>query len=244
MKALIIDDERLARKELRSLLNRFHEIEIIDECSNAEEAKVAIELHRPDLIFLDIQMPGKNGFELLNDLERAPKVIFVTAYDEYAIKAFEVNALDYLLKPVNPDRLEEAINKLMRQKQELFPVQEEMIDGSRNKLFEDDQIFLKDGEKCWFVTLKDVRMFESEGNYVRVYFNEFRPLILKSLNALEDKLDPKIFFRANRKFIINLKWVNGIENWFNGGLQAQLKNGEKIEISRRQAARFKEVMSL
>ncbi len=244
MKALIIDDERLARKELRSLLNRFHEIEIIDECSNAEEAKVAIELHRPDLIFLDIQMPGKNGFELLNDLERAPKVIFVTAYDEYAIKAFEVNALDYLLKPVNPDRLEEAINKLMRQKQELFPVQEEMIDGLRNKLFEDDQIFLKDGEKCWFVTLKDVRMFESEGNYVRVYFNEFRPLILKSLNALEDKLDPKIFFRANRKFIINLKWVNGIENWFNGGLQAQLKNGEKIEISRRQAARFKEVMSL
>ena len=244
MKALIIDDERLARKELRSLLNRFHEIEIIDECSNAEEAKAAIELHRPDLIFLDIQMPGKNGFELLNDLERAPKVIFVTAYDEYAIKAFEVNALDYLLKPVNPDRLEEAINKLMRQKQELVPVQEEMIDGSRNKLFEDDQIFLKDGEKCWFVTLKDVRMFESEGNYVRVYFNEFRPLILKSLNALEDKLDPKIFFRANRKFIINLKWVNGIENWFNGGLQAQLKNGEKIEISRRQAARFKEVMSL
>lgn len=244
MKALIIDDERLARKELRSLLNRFHEIEIIDECSNAEEAKVAIELHRPDLIFLDIQMPGKNGFELLNDLDRAPKVIFVTAYDEYAIKAFEVNALDYLLKPVNPDRLEEAINKLMRQKQELLPVQEEMIDGLRNKLFEDDQIFLKDGEKCWFVTLKDVRMFESEGNYVRVYFNEFRPLILKSLNALEDKLDPKIFFRANRKFIINLKWVIGIENWFNGGLQAQLKNGEKIEISRRQAARFKDVMSL
>lgn len=244
MKALIIDDERLARKELRSLLNRFHEIEIVDECSNAEEAKVAIDLHRPDLIFLDIQMPGKNGFELLNDLDRAPKVIFVTAYDEYAIKAFEVNALDYLLKPVNPDRLEEAINKLMRQKQEPVPVQEEMIDGLRNKLFEDDQIFLKDGEKCWFVTLKDVRMFESEGNYVRVYFNEYRPLILKSLNALEDKLDPKIFFRANRKFIINLKWVTGIENWFNGGLQAQLKNGEKIEISRRQAARFKDVMSL
>jgi two-component system LytT family response regulator len=244
MKALIIDDERLARKELRSLLNRFHEIEVIDECSNSEEAKVAIELHRPDLIFLDIQMPGKNGFELLNDLDRAPKVIFVTAYDEYAIKAFEVNALDYLLKPVNPDRLEEAINKLMRQKHEPAPVQEEMIDGLRNKLFEDDQIFLKDGEKCWFVTLKDVRMFESEGNYVRVYFNEYRPLILKSLNALEDKLDPKIFFRANRKFIINLKWVTGIENWFNGGLQAQLKNGEKIEISRRQAARFKDVMSL
>lgn len=244
MKALIIDDERLARKELRNLLNRFHEIEIIDECSNAEEAKAAIETHHPDLIFLDIQMPGKNGFELLNELERVPKVIFVTAYDEYAIKAFEVNALDYLLKPVNPDRLEEAVNKVLRQKSEPVLHQEEPIEGMRNKLYEDDQIFLKDGEKCWFVTLKDVRMFESEGNYVRVYFNENRPLILKSLNALEEKLDSKVFFRANRKFIINLKWVTGIENWFNGGLQAQLKNGEKIEISRRQAARFKDVMSL
>lgn len=244
MKALIIDDERLARKELRSLLNRYHEIEVIEECSNADEAKIAIDLHHPDLIFLDIQMPGKNGFELLNDLDRAPKVIFVTAYDEYAIKAFEVNALDYLLKPVNPDRLEEAINKLLKQKTEPVYHHEETVDGLRNKLFEDDQIFLKDGEKCWFVSLKDVRMFESEGNYVRVYFNEYRPLILKSLNALEEKLDSKVFFRANRKFIINLKWVTGIENWFNGGLQAQLKNGEKIEISRRQAARFKDVMSL
>lgn len=245
MKALIIDDERLARKELRSLLNRYHEIEVIDECSNADEAKAAIDLHHPDLIFLDIQMPGKNGFELLNDLDRAPKVIFVTAYDEYAIKAFEVNALDYLLKPVNPDRLEEAVNKLLKQKAEpVYHHEESAVDGFRNKLFEDDQIFLKDGEKCWFVSLKDVRMFESEGNYVRVYFNEYRPLILKSLNALEEKLDSKVFFRANRKFIINLKWVTGIENWFNGGLQAQLKNGEKIEISRRQAARFKDVMSL
>lgn len=244
MKALIIDDERLARKELRGLLNRFHEIEVLEECSNAEEAKTAIAHHQPDLIFLDIQMPGKNGFELLNELERTPKVIFVTAYDEYAIKAFEVNALDYLLKPVNPDRLEEAINKVLKQKSEPEVYTEDTSVISRGKLHEDDQIFIKDGEKCWFVTLKDVRMFESEGNYVRVYFNEYRPLILKSLNALEEKLDSKVFFRANRKFIINLKWVTGIENWFNGGLQAQLRNGEKIEISRRQAARFKDVMSL
>lgn len=244
MKALIIDDERLARRELKSLLNKFHEIEIIDECSNAEEAITAIENHHPDLIFLDIQMPGKNGFELLNELDRVPKVIFVTAYDDYAIKAFEVNALDYLLKPVNPDRLEEAINKLMKNRSEPVLVKEEPTDGLRGKLTEEDQIFLKDGEKCWFVSLKDVRMFESEGNYVRVYFNEFRPLILKSLNALEDRLDNKVFFRANRKFIINLKFVANIENWFNGGLQAHLKTGEKVEISRRQAARFKDVMSL
>ncbi|MBX7094881.1 MAG: response regulator [Flavobacteriales bacterium] len=242
MKAIIIDDERLARKELRSLLNKFHEIEIVDECANADEALVSIDNHHPDLLFLDIQMPGMNGFEMLNQLDRVPKVIFVTAYDDYAIRAFEVNALDYLLKPVNPERLEEAINKVSRQKSSFVaaPVDEEPL----KKLSENDQIFLKDGEKCWFTSLKDVRMFESEGNYVRVYFNEYKPLVLKSLNSLEDRLDPKVFFRANRKFIINLKWVTGIENWFNGGLQVQLRGGEKIEISRRQAARFRDLMSL
>ncbi|MFZ5552045.1 MAG: LytR/AlgR family response regulator transcription factor [Bacteroidota bacterium] len=243
MKAIIIDDERLARKELRSLLNKFHEIDVVDECANSEEAIESISNNNPDLIFLDIQMPGKNGFEMLNELDRVPKVIFVTAYDDYAIKAFEVNALDYLLKPVNPDRLEDAVNKMIKSKTNI-PQSAMVVEEGMKKLGETDQIFLKDGEKCWFVSLKDIRMFESEGNYVRVYFNEYRPLILKSLNSLEERLDSKIFFRANRKFIINLKWVTGIENWFNGGLQAQLKGGEKIEISRRQAARFRDLMSL
>ncbi len=243
MKAIVIDDERLARKELRSLLQRFHEIDVVDECANAEEAIESIANHRPEVIFLDIQMPGRNGFDLLNELDAVPKVVFVTAYDEYAIKAFEVSALDYLLKPVNPDRLEEAVNKLLKSR-DPQPLPAASSGEEPRRLAESDQIFLKDGEKCWFVTLKDVRMFESEGNYVRVYFNEFKPLILKSLNSLEDRLDPKVFFRANRKFIINLKWVVGIENWFNGGLQVQLRGGEKIEISRRQAARFRDVMSL
>lgn len=242
MKAIIIDDERLARKELRSLLNKFHEIDVVDECANAEEALRSIDEHHPDLLFLDIQMPGKNGFELLNELDRVPRIIFVTAFDDYAIKAFEVNAIDYLLKPVNPERLEDAINKVMKGKSPV--VQVSATADPQGKLTENDQIFLKDGEKCWFTALREVRMFESEGNYVRVYFNEYKPLILKSLNSLEDRLDPKVFFRANRKFIINLKWVTGIENWFNGGLQVQLKGGEKIEISRRQAARFRDLMSL
>lgn len=242
MKAIIIDDERLARRELRSLLNKFHEIEVVDECANADEAIESISNNNPDLIFLDIQMPGKNGFELLNALDRVPKVIFVTAFDDYAIKAFEVNALDYLLKPVNPERLEDAINKVVKSKTNI--PQQIPADESSKKLGENDQIFLKDGEKCWFVSLKDIRVFESEGNYVRVYFNEFRPLILKSLNSLEERLDSKIFFRANRKFIINLKWVTSIENWFNGGLQAHLKGGDKVEISRRQAAKFRDLMSL
>jgi len=243
MKTLIIDDERLARKELIKLLAKYPELEIAGECGNAIEAKKAIEDMRPDLIFLDIQMPGKNGFELLEDLEYVPKVIFVTAYDEYALKAFEVNALDYLLKPVEEERLSEAIQKLSGDEDDEFGSSHAVIARNDNKLGQDDQIFLKDGEKCWFVPLREVRLFESEGNYVRVYFNNFKPLILKSLNNLEERLD-HTFFRTNRKFIVNLRWVQNVENWFNGGLRLTLKDGTQVEVSRRQGARFRELMSL
>ncbi len=241
MKTIIVDDERLARKELRSLLEKFPELNIVDECNNAMEAKSSIERNDPDLIFLDIQMPGKTGFDLINDLDVSPRIVFVTAYDEFAMKAFEVNAVDYLLKPVTPERLEECVKKILRLEAEK---QEKIILAQTNRLTENDRIFLKDGEKCWFVQLSEIRVFESEGNYVRVYFQDSKPLILKSLNTLEDRLDEKIFFRANRKFIINLNYVQSIETWFNGGLMVTLKNAEKIEISRRQAVRFKDLMSL
>ncbi|MDC0313921.1 response regulator [Flavobacteriales bacterium] len=241
MRAIIIDDERLARKELKSLLKDYHEIEIIDECASPEEALKSIEKHNPDLLFLDIQMPEKTGFDLLQELDKSPKVVFVTAFDEYAVKAFEVNALDYLMKPVDPERLKETMAKVLSEDTE----DEESYDvPDRGILSSNDQIFIKDGEKCWFIHLKDVRMFESEGNYVRIYFETFKPLVLKSLNGLEERLDQKLFFRANRKYIINLKWVSHIENWFNGGLQVVLKDGEKVEISRRQAVKFKALMSL
>lgn len=240
MKTLIIDDERLARKELISLLKQFPEIEIAAECSNADEAILAIELHQPELIFLDIQMPGKNGFELLEDLESVPKVIFVTAYDEFALRAFEVNALDYLLKPVEEDRLADAIHRLKNTNEAETATDQVRIEG---KLGQEDQIFLKDGEKCWFVPLKDIRLFESEGNYVRVFFNQSKPLILKSLNNLEERLD-HTFFRTNRKFIVNLRWVKNVENWFNGGLRLTLTDDTHVEVSRRQSARFRELMSL
>ncbi len=241
MRAIIIDDERLARKELKSLLKDYHEIEIIDECASPEEALKSIEKHNPDLLFLDIQMPEKTGFDLLQELDKSPKVVFVTAFDEYAVKAFEVNALDYLMKPVDPERLKETMAKLLSEDIE----DEELYDvPDRGILSSNDQVFIKDGEKCWFIHLKDVRMFESEGNYVRIYFDTFKPLVLKSLNGLEERLDQRLFFRANRKYIINLKWVSHIENWFNGGLQVVLKDGEKVEISRRQAVRFKALMSL
>ncbi|MDF1672683.1 MAG: LytTR family DNA-binding domain-containing protein [Vicingaceae bacterium] len=236
MKAIIVDDERLARKELTRLLSEFPEIEIIKECDSADDAIIEVDKLKPDVVFLDIHMPGKDGFGVLEELDYTPHVIFVTAYDEYAIKAFEVNALDYLLKPIQTDRLKEAISKIKVETTDPVSV--------GDKLTENHQVFVKDGEKCWFVRLGDVPMFESEGNYVRVYFDNNKPLILKSLNNLANKLDENTFFRANRKFIINLNWVDKIEGWFNGGLMVKLKNGEQIEISRRQASKFKEMKSL
>lgn len=242
IRAIIIDDERLARAELRKLLKDFSEIEIIDEAVNAEEALEKIEQLRPDLIFLDIQMPGKTGFDLLSELDRSPQVIFTTAHHEFALKAFEVNALDYLMKPVEPRRLADAIQKL--QNAELRGGVTEPELANTGILTEHDQVFVKDGERCWFVKLSEIRLFESVGNYARVYFGANKPLILKSLNALEDRLDNKVFFRTNRKHIVNLRMIEKIEPYFNGGLLLELKGGEKIEVSRRQTLRFKEMMSL
>jgi two-component system LytT family response regulator len=239
LRVILIDDERLARSELKRLLKDFPDVEIIGEAANATEGIEKIESLSPDLIFLDIQMPGKTGFDMLTDLEKAPHVIFVTAYDEYALKAFEVNALDYLMKPVEPKRLADALLKV-RQKDE-----EELLSyNNRGLLGENDQVFVKDGERCWFVKLSEVRLFESVGNYAKVFFGPNKPLILKSLNALEERLDEKVFFRANRKHIINLRMIEKIEPYFNGGLLLDLAGGEKIEVSRRQAVKFKEMMSL
>ena len=237
MKAIIIDDERLARQELKNLLAEHKEVEVISECADAAQAKEKINELKPDIIFCDIHMPGKTGLELVEEISGAIDVVFVTACDEHAIKAFELNAFDYLLKPVQAERLAETIKKLS-------------IKESANKLdnntplTERDMVFIKDGDKCWFVRLSDIRLFESEGNYVRVYFENFRPLILRSLNSLETRLNEKQFFRASRKHMINLSYIASIEPWFNGGLNVKLKDGKEIEISRRQAVKLKDMMSL
>lgn len=241
---VLIDDERLARTELKKMLSDFSEVEVIGEAANANEGVEAIKNLHPDLIFLDIQMPGKTGFEMLADLDKVPNVIFTTAYDEYAIKAFEVNALDYLLKPVEPKRLADAIQKYHLQEEKEFYVPSISAPANRHLLEHDAQVFVKDGERCWFVRLSDIRLFESVGNYAKVYFGTNKPLILKSLNALEERLDEKVFFRANRKHIVNLRMIDKIESYFNGGLLIDLKGGEKIEVSRRQTVKFKEMMSL
>ena len=241
IKTLIVDDERLARKELIKLLQDFPEIEIIDEAENAFEAKEIIDKKNPDLVFLDVQMPQKTGFDLLSEIEHIPLVIFTTAYDNYAIKAFELNAFDYLLKPIEPQRLAASLATVKLEFQKINQLKSEQ---HQYQLNENDQVFVKDGERCWFVKLSDIRMFESVGNYSKVYFGNVTPLILKSLNYLEERINPKLFFRVNRKYMINLKMIKKIETNFNIGLLVEMDDGFKVEISRRQTVKFKELMSL
>jgi two-component system LytT family response regulator len=238
MKALIIDDSQLARQELRHLLKGGNDVQIVAEAESAEEAMEKILGLKPDLLFLDIQMPGKDGFELLQELEEVPEVIFTTAFDHYAMKAFDHNALDYLQKPIREDRLALAIEKAAARLRERGDKA-----GSKNILSLHNQVFVKDGEQCWFVSLADIRVLEIMGSYTRIFFKEQKPMIPRSLNYMEKRLDPEVFFRANRQQIINLKYVERIEPWFSGTLKVYLSQGEEIEVSRRQSIRFKEIMS-
>jgi two-component system LytT family response regulator len=243
MKALLIDDERLARSELRRLLAKHAGITIVGEAANSDEARAQIGGLKPELLFLDIQMPGDDGFALLESLEPPlPKVIFTTAYDEFAVKAFEFNALDYLMKPVDPVRLNAALDKLQGQSE--HPPGTSAPGERMGRLSPDDKVFVREGERCWFVELKSIRLMESEGNYTRVHFGDAQPQLFRSLNAMEERLDPRSFFRANRRQIINLAWIDRIEPWFSGGLLVHLKGGLKVDLSRRQAQAFREQMSL
>ena len=244
IRCIIIDDERLARNELKSLLSGFSQLEIIAETGDPEEAVETINQLAPDLIFLDIQMPGMNGFELLEKIDKSPEVIFVTAYDDFALKAFQVNALSYLVKPVDSKLFSEIVEKQINKiKFQNFNPKEESK-HSIQYLDKKDKVFVKDGDRCWFVQLDKIELFESEGNYVKLYFDDEKPMIHKTLNNLEEKLNPQNFFRANRKYIINLDYVDNIESWFSGSLLVKTKSGKEIELSRRQSAKFKEIMSL
>jgi two-component system, LytTR family, response regulator len=233
-KCYIVDDEILAIRELETLLLPFPKLEIIGKGDRVQKAIEDINNLRPELIFLDINMPGMDGFELLGKLDEVPEVIFVTAYDEYAIKAFEVNALDYILKPINPERLKDAISKVEKKLRE-------NANNAQDKLGLEKKIFIKDGEKCFFVPVKDIFLIESEGNYVKVYFENKKPLLHKSLTYMEGRLPEEVFFRTNRQFIINLNYVKNIEPYFNSTLLVEMQNGQKIDLSQRQSVKFREL---
>lgn len=231
MKALIADDEPLARREMQRLLAAFPWIQVVGEAGNIDEARVCIEGLVPDVVFLDIQMPGGTGFDLLTQLERVPRVIFTTAYDHYAVKAFEVNALDYLLKPIEPERLATALRKIQETAR--------YSQGAASKEAPLEQLFVRDGPRCWFVPLREVSLVSSEGNYVRLLWGKERPLLGRSLATLEQKLDPRYFFRANRRQVLNLDFVKSIEVGQGGRLHVELHDGTEVEISRRQARLFR-----
>lgn len=236
IRTILIDDEPLALTELKDMLCNYNEIDVIETAENAVQGTEKIRGLHPDLIFLDINMPGKTGFELLEGLDEVPHVIFVTAFDQYAINAFDVNALDYILKPVNAERLQEAIEKIKKQ----FA----LAKSGQDRLSIDKRIFIKDGEKCFFLSLSEVLFFESVGNYARIYQEDKKLLLHRSLNYLEERLPETHFFRTGRQYIINTLFIKNIHPYFNSSLQVEMKNGLKIDISQRQSVKFKEVMGI
>jgi len=253
LRAIIVEDSRLARLELRELLKLHPEVEIIDEAKNIEIAQEKIEQLKPDLIFLDINMPNGSGFELLERLIECPFVIFTTAYGEFALKAFEVNALDYLVKPIHPQRLANAVEKLKQRMNESIQTKsEENNDASHLKenseenipLPNDHKIFVKDGEQCWLIDVANIRYFESCGNYAKIYFETHKPMIYKSLNLIEQRLNPNIFIRTNRQFIVNTHFIRAIETSGNSGLVLTMEDGKEIDVSRRHTNTFKLLLSL
>ena len=245
MNALLVDDERLARRELRRLLTSHTDVSVVGEAVNVDDAIARLADASIDVVFLDIQMPGGSGFDVLERLDRVPLVVFTTAYDEYAVRAFEVNAFDYLLKPIRPERLAAALNK----------IRAALTDGppsasARSELRRDghyvrlERVFLRDGDRCWIVRIADIALFEVEGNYARAYVGGNRPLIRSSLNELEARLDPSVFFRASRQHLINLRFVESVERTADDSYIVHLRNGSVVPVSRRQSRHLRENLSL
>ena len=237
MNALLVDDERLARQELRRLLAGHADVTIVGEAVNAEEAVARLAGPTIDLVFLDIQMPGGSGFDVLERLDRVPLVVFTTAFDEYAVRAFEVNAFDYLLKPVRPERLASMLEKARAMLAARGPRPERPRSSA-------ERVFLRDGERCWIVQWAEIVLFEVEGNYARAYFGSNRPLIRVSLNALETRLDPAMFFRASRQHIVNLRFIESVETTPDDTYIIHLKNKTHVPVSRRQSRQLRENLGL
>jgi two-component system LytT family response regulator len=232
--AVIVEDSRLARKELVGLLRSHPNIALLGEADSAETALQLIKQTSPDLIFLDIHLPGKNGFEILQDLDIVPAIIFTTAFDQYALKSFEFNTIDYLLKPISPERLEKAILKveaLLSRKTD---------SRTEDKLQLTDRIFVKDRNRSWFVTLAEIRILESQGNYTQIFFDQERPLILKTLQQISSTVDERFFLRANRQQLVNTKFILDVAELPGNRLRLTLITGEEIQVSRRQSGKIKE----
>jgi len=245
LRVLIVDDARLARSELRTLLAAIPWVECVGEADDVPAAREAILREQPDLVLLDVQMPSGDGFDVLDGLETVPMVVFVTAYDQYAVRAFETNALDYLVKPVDADRLQAALERgRERFSAPAAVAAASTASGSRDPLGADDQVFLRDGERCWFVALGEIRKVVVDGNYARLWFRDQNAVLARSLSTLEARLSPALFFRANRNTLVNLRRVRAIEPSLSDGYDLTLDDGSQVEVSRRQARELRERLAL
>lgn len=233
IEAVIVEDSELARFELEHQLKAYPQVSAVGHAGDRDAAVALIESAAPDVVFLDIDLPGGNAFEVLERLTQVPRIVFTTAFDAYALKAFAYNTVDYLLKPIEPQRLAQAIHKLTN-----------AVPGAPARRSMDSPIFIKDGEHCFLVKPRDVRVIEAVGNYSRVHFQNQAPLLCRPIGAVETQLAPEKFFRANRQYLVNLDFVENVLPWSNGGLMLTLRGGLEVEVSRRQSARFRELLSL
>ncbi len=236
MNIIIVDDSRLARKELCGLLAEHEHRTIVGEAGDVQSARLLINELQPELLLLDIHLPDGNGFDLLEQCDYTPKVIFTTAYEQHALRAFEVNALDYLLKPVTQERLTTALEKVTQSEPVLKNKTEPTLPHSQ---YSPEHVFIREGERCHFVKFRDISRIVVEGNYVRVFFHTQSALLPRSLNYVEARLDPNTFFRANRQDIINLNFIDRIEPWIGDGLMIVMQDGTEVISSRRQARELK-----
>ena len=232
-KALVVDDERLARKGLIDQINLIQGIEVIGEADCVSTAITAINQLKPDVIFLDIQMPGQSGFDLVEQVDFKGRIIFVTAYNEYALRAFEVNALDYLMKPVSKERIEKAINRLKSPNKEK--------DHSHDKLNYDDQLFTTIGTKMQFLKVNKIVLIQSDGDYTNVNLKSgTHGLVNKTMKEWEERLPENHFVRVHRNSIVNIEHIINIEKWFNYSYRCTLKGIEEpVVISRRYTKKLK-----
>jgi len=239
LRVLIVDDARLARQELRTLLSALPWVQCVGEADDVPAAREAIATLAPDLVLLDVQMPSGTGFDVLDGLERVPSVVFVTAYDTYAVRAFRANALDYLVKPVEAPRLLEALERARHHA--ALDTEPPTVHGT---LGAQDQVFVREGERCWFVSIAEIRRLVVDGNYTRLWFRDQNALLARSLSALEARLPSDLFFRANRNTLVNLRRIRAVTPSIGDGYDLALDDGCEVEVSRRQARELRERMAL
>lgn len=252
MKAIVVEDSRLAREGLVRMLKDYPELTVVGQADHAGSALTLVDETHPDVIFLDIHMPGGTGFDLLEKLSYLPQIIFTTAYSEHAIRSFDFNTIDYLLKPISKERLTIAVNKLLARtntnNNDTDTEDETQSDNDKNQTVKDpleghSKLLVKDGDHCFLIRLDTIRYIESQKNYVQLFFENNKAFVKKSLNSIEARLPKSIFFRANRQYVVNLQEIRRIEESISDGFVVTMSDGKELEISRRNAIELKELLS-